>query len=131
MKVGGFANKIIHVDLTAEKVEYKPIPEEWALKYIGGRGLGVKYVFENGPQVDPLSPENILFFMNGPLTGTEANLSGRMAVCHQIPADRHGHRQPSRRLVGSAPALGWLRRPDLQGQGARSQFTCLYPMTTS
>lgn len=21
--------------------------------YVGGRGLGVKYVFENGPQVDP------------------------------------------------------------------------------
>jgi len=85
MKVGGFANKIIHVDLAAEKVEYKPIPEEWALKYIGGRGLGDKYVFENGPQVDPLSPENILCFMNGPLTGTEVNLSGRMAVCTKSP----------------------------------------------
>jgi aldehyde:ferredoxin oxidoreductase len=59
MKVGGFANKIIHVDLAAEKVEYQPIPEEWALKYIGGNGLGGKCVFENGPQVDPLSPENI------------------------------------------------------------------------
>ena len=85
MKVGGFANKVIHVDLGAEKVEYKPIPEEWALKYIGGRGLGDKYVFENGPKVDPLSPENILCFMNGPLTGTEVNLSGRMAICTKSP----------------------------------------------
>jgi aldehyde:ferredoxin oxidoreductase len=85
MAIGGFANRIVHVDLNQGTVEYKPIPEEWALKYIGGRGLGVKYVFENGPKVDPLSPENILCFMNGPLTGTEVNLSGRMALVTKSP----------------------------------------------
>ncbi len=85
MELGGYANRIGHVDLTAGKVEYKPIPEEWALNYIGGRGLGVKYVFENGPSVDALSPDNILCFMNGPLTGTAANMSGRMAVVTKSP----------------------------------------------
>ena len=85
MEFGGYANRIAHIDLTEGKVEFKPIPEEWALKYIGGRGLGVKYVFENGPEVDPLSPDNILCFMNGPLTGTEVNLSGRMAVVTKSP----------------------------------------------
>ena len=85
MTLGGYANRIANVDLTNSKVTYEPIPEEWAIKYIGGRGLGVKYVFENGPLVDPLSPENILCFMNGPLTGTEANLSGRLAVVTKSP----------------------------------------------
>jgi len=83
--LGGYANKIGFVDLTAGKVEYKDAPEDWKRKYIGGRGLGVKYVFENGPQVDPLSPDNILCFMNGPLTGSEANMSGRMAVVTKSP----------------------------------------------
>ena len=83
--IGGYANKIGFVDLTAGKVEYKDAPEDWKRKYIGGRGLGVKYVFENGPQVDPLSPDNILCFMNGPLTGSEANMSGRMAVVTKSP----------------------------------------------
>jgi aldehyde:ferredoxin oxidoreductase len=83
--LGGYANKIGFVDLTAGKVEYGDAPEEWKRKYIGGRGLGVKYVFENGPQVEPLSPENILCFMNGPLTGSEANMSGRMAVITKSP----------------------------------------------
>jgi aldehyde:ferredoxin oxidoreductase len=64
---------------------HEPIPEEWARKYIGGRGLGVRYVLENGAQVDPLSPQNILCFMNGPLTGTEANMSGRLAVVTKSP----------------------------------------------
>ena len=85
MKLGGYANHVGHIDLTNRQVDYQPIPEDWALKYIGARGLGVKYVFENGPGVDPLSPENILCFMNGPLTGSEANMSGRLAVVTKSP----------------------------------------------
>ncbi|MBL8057273.1 MAG: hypothetical protein JNK29_11270, partial [Anaerolineales bacterium] len=83
--LGGYANRIGHVDLTAKKVDYKPVPEDWARKYIGGRGLGVRYVLEAGPKVDPLGPDNLLCFMNGPLTGSEANMSGRMAVVTKSP----------------------------------------------
>jgi aldehyde:ferredoxin oxidoreductase len=83
--LGGFANKIAHVDLTEGQVEYREIPEEWARKYIGARGLGVRYVLEAGPTVDPLSPDNLLCFMNGPLTGTAANMSGRLAVVTKSP----------------------------------------------
>ena len=83
--LGGYANKIGFVDLTEGKVEYGDAPEEWKLKYIGARGLGVKYVFENGPEVDPLSPDNILCFMNGPLTGSEFNMTGRMAIVTKSP----------------------------------------------
>ena len=107
MSFGGYANRLARIDLTAGKVTYESIPEEWALKYVGARGLGVKYVFENGPQVDPLSPDNVLCLMNGPLTGTEVNLSGRLAIV-KVAAHRHRHRQPSRRLVGGAYPLGRL-----------------------
>ncbi len=85
MALGGYADRIAWVDLNAGKVEYKPVPEDLARMYIGGRGLGVKFVFDNGPQVDPLSPENMLCFMNGPLTGSEANMSGRLAIVTKSP----------------------------------------------
>jgi len=85
MALGGYANRIAWVDLTAGEVKYKPVDEDLAHKFIGGRGLGVKFVFDNGPEVDPLSPDNILCFMNGPLTGSEANMSGRMAVVTKSP----------------------------------------------
>jgi aldehyde:ferredoxin oxidoreductase len=85
MDFGGYANNMAHIDLTSGTVEYKEIPEDWARKYIGARGLGVKYVFENGPEVDPLSPDNILCFMDGPMTGTAANMSGRIAVVTKSP----------------------------------------------
>ena len=40
MTLGGYANRIAHVDLTNKTVAYKPVPEEAAKKYIGARGLG-------------------------------------------------------------------------------------------
>ncbi|PDV98469.1 aldehyde ferredoxin oxidoreductase family protein [Candidatus Chloroploca asiatica] len=83
--LGGFANRIAHVDLTHRTVEYRAIPDDWARLYIGARGLAVRYLFENGPQVEPFSPENMLCFMNGPLTGTDANMSGRQAVVTKSP----------------------------------------------
>lgn len=85
MALGGYAGRVGHVDLSTGTVDYRPIPDEWALKYIGGRGLGVRYVFENGPQVDPLGPDNILCLMNGPLTGSEAAMSGRLAFVTKSP----------------------------------------------
>ncbi len=85
MQLGGYANKVAWIDLSQGTIEYKPIAEEDARKYIGARGLGVKYVFDNGPQVEALSPDNLLCFLNGPLTGTDVNLSGRMAVVTKSP----------------------------------------------
>ena len=43
--LGGYANKIGFVNLSAGSVELKDSPEDWKLKYVGGRGLGVKYIF--------------------------------------------------------------------------------------
>ncbi len=85
MQLGGYADRVARVDLTTSAVEYETLNEEDARKYIGGRGLGVKYVYDNGAQVDALSPENLLCFMVGPLTGTDANMSSRMAIVTKSP----------------------------------------------
>ncbi len=73
------------IDLTAGAVAYEPINEENARLYIGARGLGVKYLLDNGPKVDPTSPANMLALVNGPLTGTEATMSGRLAFVTKSP----------------------------------------------
>jgi aldehyde:ferredoxin oxidoreductase len=85
MKLSSFGEKIAHIDLSEQSVQIKPAPEDWVRKYIGGRGLGVRYVLENGPGVEPLSPDNILCFFTGPLSGTEANMSGRWACVTKSP----------------------------------------------
>ncbi|EMA31081.1 aldehyde ferredoxin oxidoreductase family protein [Halobiforma nitratireducens] len=84
-ELGGFQDRVARVDLSEEAVAYESIDEEDAKKYIGARGLGVKYVFEQGPDVDPLGPDNLLAFMNGPLSGTQVTMSGRIAVCTKSP----------------------------------------------
>ncbi len=85
MPLGGYAHNLAHIDLSAGTVSYSPIPEDLIRKYIGGRGLGVKLVYDNGPGVDPLSPDNLLCFMNGPVTGSPVNMSGRLAVVTKSP----------------------------------------------
>jgi len=85
MDLASFGSKVAHIDLSRGRVEMRPAPESWLRKYIGGRGLGVRYVLENGPRIDPLSPDNILCFMTGPLTGTEASMSGRWAAVTKSP----------------------------------------------
>lgn len=85
MTLGGYANRVARVDLSQERVEYEKPDEEDLRKYIGGRGLGVKYVFDNQPKVEPFSEENILCFMVGPLTGSDVAMSGRMAVVTKSP----------------------------------------------
>ncbi len=85
MKLSEFGKKVAHVDLSRGSFEVRPAPEEWVRRYVGGRGLGVRYVLERGPDVDPLSPDNILCFMCGPITGSEVNMSGRWALVTKSP----------------------------------------------
>lgn len=85
MALGGYADRIARVNLSTGSVNYETIPDEWKRKYIGARGLGVRYCLDADPTCDPLGPVNRLCFMNGPLTGTLANMSGRMAVVTKSP----------------------------------------------
>ncbi|MBE3596120.1 MAG: aldehyde ferredoxin oxidoreductase family protein [Hydrogenibacillus sp.] len=85
MTLGGFTHRELVVDLTSARIVVRPLDASLARLYIGGRGLGVKYVFDNGPQVEPLSPDNLLCIMTGPVTGSLAPMSGRLAVVTKSP----------------------------------------------
>ncbi|MFC7201404.1 aldehyde ferredoxin oxidoreductase family protein [Halospeciosus flavus] len=83
--LGGFQDHVARIDLSEGEVNYEGVDDEDARKYLGARGLGVKHVFDQGPDVDPLGPDNLLAFMNGPLTGTQTPMSGRIAVVTKSP----------------------------------------------
>ena len=82
---GGYQDRVGEIDLDSGEVNYRSVDDEDAKKYIGARGLGVKYLFEKGADVDPLGPENRLGFMTGPLTGTQTVMSGRIALVTKSP----------------------------------------------
>jgi aldehyde:ferredoxin oxidoreductase len=71
--VNGWVGKILRVNLTQGSTRVEELPAELNHLFLGGRGLASKLLFDEvNPQVEPLSPENKLIFMTGPLTGTGA-----------------------------------------------------------
>ena len=83
---GGYAGKILRVSLGDRRFREEPISEELVRQYIGGSGLAARIlVQETDLQVAPLSPNNLLIFMAGPLAGTMAPSSGRHAVVAKAP----------------------------------------------
>jgi aldehyde:ferredoxin oxidoreductase len=86
MQLGGYRNHEAWVDLTEGSIEYRKLNEADVKKYVGARGLGVKYMVDNKIyNVDPLSPENMLAVMTGPLTGTRITMSGRLCTVTRSP----------------------------------------------
>ncbi len=78
--------KILRVNLSEGSSSIEPLNMEWAKAYLGERGLASKYLMESmDPKADAMSPENVLIFATGPLTGTMASTSGRYAVVTKGP----------------------------------------------
>lgn len=84
-----YSGKILRVNLTRNEVEAVETPEEWKCKYLGGRGFGARlYHDEIQPETDPLSPDNKLFFMTGPLTGCPVFGSSKYHLVTKSPLTR-------------------------------------------
>jgi putrescine aminotransferase len=81
-----YAGQVLHVDLTARKVEPKPIRQEWLKDYIGGWGLATRYFYDLvDPKVDPLAADNGVVIMTGPLCGTLAPTASRLSLVSKSP----------------------------------------------
>ncbi len=78
--------RVLRVDLTRGTTSVEPLNMDWAMLYLGQRGLATKYLFEEiDPTVDALSPDNKLIMTTGPLTGTMASTGGRYSVVTKSP----------------------------------------------
>ena len=81
----GWMGKIIKIDISNGKQELVDVSNDLRRKYLGGRGLGVKlYSDMCSADIDPLSPENALIFLTGPLTGLIPT-AGRYQVISRSP----------------------------------------------
>jgi aldehyde:ferredoxin oxidoreductase len=84
--MNGYTGKILFVNLTTREITTQELNREYAAQFIGGSGLAARYIFDwIDANTDPLGPENPLVFMNGPLDGAGAPVSGRFAVCARSP----------------------------------------------
>lgn len=69
--VCGYAGRILRVDLTNERITEEVLDEATRRKWVGGIGLGAKYLYEEVPPGTRWNdPENRLIVASGPLGGT-------------------------------------------------------------
>ncbi len=78
--------RLLRVNLSTGAGVWEPIPSDHHQRFIGGRGLGIRYLYEElGAQTDPLGPENKLLLLSGALGGTKAMGFGRWIAMTRSP----------------------------------------------
>lgn len=84
--IKGYAGRVLEVDLANQTFAFRPLDEEVARLYIGGKGYGTRLLYDmTEPGIDPLGPKNPLIFATGPLNGSVAPQSNRFAVVCKSP----------------------------------------------
>lgn len=83
---GAYYEKLARINLSTGEIKVEKLDLELAHKFIGGRGLGTKILYDEGvATVEPLSPENKLVYITGPMTGAAAPSTGRYMVVTKSP----------------------------------------------
>jgi len=104
----GYSGNILHVNLSTGKTWVEHPKEDFYRTYWGGRALALYYMLNRmKPHTDPLSPDNLLIFAPGVLTGTPAPAMPRYTVCAKSPLTG---------AQGEAEAGGWWG-PELKKAG--------------
>jgi aldehyde:ferredoxin oxidoreductase len=104
----GWTGNLLRVNLTDGTIKKEALCPKDAEMYLGARGLATKIIMDEvDPKVDPLSEENKLIFMTGPLTGTFASSGGRYEVVAKAPltgtigaSNSGGHFGPELKYAG-------------------------------
>jgi aldehyde:ferredoxin oxidoreductase len=95
----GYNGRILHVDLGSGEIGIEEPSDTFYRTYMGGRALAAYYMLREIPRgADALSPENVLIFAPGVITGTGVLGSGRHGM---------GAKSPLTGGLGSSEVGGW------------------------
>ncbi len=119
--MNGTTGKILRVDLTRQTISTEQIDEAFYRLYPGGKALAAYYLLRELPKgVDAFSPENILIFANGLLTGAPFSTATRYNVIAKSPLSRGfgeseagGFWGPELKMAGWEAIIvkGWAEQP--------------------
>ena len=91
----GYVGRVLRVDLSREKITIEPLDSSMLRKFIGGAGMGAKYLYDEVPPgVEWSDPENRLFAL--------ALLKDLRNRCRR--AKIHNHERP----ITPSTIRGWL-----------------------
>ncbi len=87
----GNFGKFLKIDLNDKTFSEFNVPQEYYEKYLGGKGLGARLLWDFLPsthKIDPLSEDNVLLFLTGPLVGLNVMGSARYVVMTKSPLSK-------------------------------------------
>lgn len=104
--VVSFNDRLLRINLSNGKLSIENLQSDWLLQTLGGSGLATRYLLDElQPGIDPLSPDNLLIFMTGLLTGTPSASASRYSVVAKSPQTGYWGQANSGGFFG--PALKW------------------------
>jgi aldehyde:ferredoxin oxidoreductase len=78
---------ILKVNLSSGEFSRIQVPRQWEQQFLGGASLAARLLYETLTRdLDPLSPQAPLLFLNGPLSGTAGPAVSRFVICGKSPA---------------------------------------------
>lgn len=85
----GYHGQLLTINLTDGQIETRALPRDRLRAYLGGSALSAEILYPHLTRdLDPLSPDNPILILGGPLTGTSGPSVGRFTVCAKSPATR-------------------------------------------
>ena len=82
----GVTGKVLHVDSTTRQTRIEEPNDLFYRRYLGGAGfVGYYLLKEMKPGIDPLSPDNLLIFAPGPITGSAVPGASRNCIGAKSP----------------------------------------------
>jgi aldehyde:ferredoxin oxidoreductase len=82
----GYHGSYLRIDVSTGTSEYVPLSDAVLRQYLGGSGLGVKLLLDEGAAImNPLAPEAPLVFAFSPLVGSPLTTSAKFAVVSKSP----------------------------------------------
>jgi aldehyde:ferredoxin oxidoreductase len=84
--MNGWTGQILRVNLTTKTFKVETFTEEFAHKWIGGRGFAAKILYDElKPGIDPFGPDNKFIVAVGPIAGIPAPNTGKTVVAAKSP----------------------------------------------
>jgi aldehyde:ferredoxin oxidoreductase len=77
---------LLDINLSTRDVKTIPVKDDYRKHYLGGKGLALRVLYDYiEPGIDPLSSQNVIAFMTGPLSGTGAPSTDKFVVVTKSP----------------------------------------------
>jgi len=85
--MGTQSGKLLEVDLASGKISTRTVDETILRDYVGGSGLAAKLFLDDGvpADCDPLGPDNNLYILTGPFSGSKLPSTPRFTVAAKSP----------------------------------------------